>query len=281
MLLEPVGEALVQLGAGRLRERVVGGVADQQVTEAERVLAGQLRLVGPDQLLAHERGEPRRDLRLARGRAPATAPRWKTCPRPSRARAPPLVRVELVEPRGEQRLDRRRNGDARPADSRTSASISSTNSGLPSAAVADALASFGSRPRRRAARDQLVGLGRVERLEQHRRRVQLAAAPARAAVEQLRPRQAEEQDRRVARQSAMCSTRSRNVGSAQWMSSKTTTSGRSAAAASSSLRTAQAISSADARCRLAEQRRDAPRRARRRGSVAPAAASRPRPPASR
>ena len=37
--LEPGGEALVQLGPGRLRQRVVGGVADQQVAEAEAVLA--------------------------------------------------------------------------------------------------------------------------------------------------------------------------------------------------------------------------------------------------
>ena len=42
-LLEPAGEALVQLGADRLRQRVVGGVADQQVAEAEAVLARELR----------------------------------------------------------------------------------------------------------------------------------------------------------------------------------------------------------------------------------------------
>ena len=45
--------------------------------------------------------------------------------------------------------------------------------------------------------------------------------------------------------SATCSIRSRNVSSPHWMSSKTTTSGRSAAACSSVLRKAQAISSAD------------------------------------
>ena len=45
--------------------------------------------------------------------------------------------------------------------------------------------------------------------------------------------------------SATCSTRSRNVGSPQCRSSKTTTSGRSAARASSSLRKAQAISSGE------------------------------------
>ena len=42
-LLEPDGEPLVQLGASGLRERVVGGVPDQEVAEAEGVVAGQLR----------------------------------------------------------------------------------------------------------------------------------------------------------------------------------------------------------------------------------------------
>ncbi len=35
---EPLGEALVQLGSGRLRERLVGGVADEQVPEAEALV---------------------------------------------------------------------------------------------------------------------------------------------------------------------------------------------------------------------------------------------------
>ena len=36
VLLQPGCEALVEVGAGRFRQRVVGGVADQQVAEAER-----------------------------------------------------------------------------------------------------------------------------------------------------------------------------------------------------------------------------------------------------
>ena len=50
VLLEPGREALVEVCAGRLRQRVVGGVADQEVAEAEAVLARELRLVGADQL---------------------------------------------------------------------------------------------------------------------------------------------------------------------------------------------------------------------------------------
>jgi hypothetical protein len=44
-------------------------------------------------------------------------------------------------------------------------------------------------------------------------------------------------------QSAMCSTRSRKVGSPQWMSSNTSTSGRSRAEASKNRRIAQNVSS--------------------------------------
>ncbi len=45
--------------------------------------------------------------------------------------------------------------------------------------------------------DELSGLGLVQRLEQDRGRVELAAAPAGSAVEQLGSREANEQDRRV------------------------------------------------------------------------------------
>jgi hypothetical protein len=54
VLGQPAGEAFVQLRPRRFRECVVGGVADQQVPEAEGVLAGKLALVGPDELLADE-----------------------------------------------------------------------------------------------------------------------------------------------------------------------------------------------------------------------------------
>ncbi len=103
------------------------------------------------------------------------------------------------------------------------------------------------------------GLVAGERLEQDRRRVQLAAAPARPDLEQLRPRDAEQQEQPASRvQSARCSIRSRKVGSAQWMSSNTTTRGRSRARCSSSLRTAQNASSVAPRLAPAEQPADEP-----------------------
>jgi hypothetical protein len=61
-LFQPTGDALVQIGPGRLRQRVVGGIANQEVAEAEAVLDREQGLVRTDQLLADERGEMRRHL---------------------------------------------------------------------------------------------------------------------------------------------------------------------------------------------------------------------------
>ena len=108
-LVQPEGEELVQLGAQRFRERVVGGVSDQQVPEAERVLAEEGRAVGADELLADERQQARSHFGL---------PGRKGLHRPAVERqafhgAPlehaALTRLELIEPGREQRLDRRRH----------------------------------------------------------------------------------------------------------------------------------------------------------------------------
>src|SRR5262249_5058458 len=45
-LLQPVGEALVQLRARRLGERPVGSIADEEVPKPERVVARELRPIG-------------------------------------------------------------------------------------------------------------------------------------------------------------------------------------------------------------------------------------------
>src|SRR2546426_28548 len=55
--LEPVGETLVKLGPSRLSQRLVGGVSDQEVTEAVGVLGGMCRAHGPDQIATDERPE--------------------------------------------------------------------------------------------------------------------------------------------------------------------------------------------------------------------------------
>jgi hypothetical protein len=56
-LLEPRGEALVQLATILLGERLIGGIADQVVAELEGVLAGDLRGVREHQAAAHQRGK--------------------------------------------------------------------------------------------------------------------------------------------------------------------------------------------------------------------------------
>src|ERR671925_263182 len=59
---QPPREALMQLRAGRLRQRVVRGIPDQQVAEAEGVVAGEHGPFRPNQLLPDETREARRDL---------------------------------------------------------------------------------------------------------------------------------------------------------------------------------------------------------------------------
>ena len=111
VLLQPGGEALVEVGAGRLGQRLVGGVADQQVAEAEAVLARELRPVRPDQLLADERGQARGDLGLlGRECLHGAAVEDLALDRAALEHAP-LARLELVEPGREQRLQRRRDDD--------------------------------------------------------------------------------------------------------------------------------------------------------------------------
>ena len=250
VLLEPVGEALVQLGPGRLRQRVVGGVADQQVAEAEAVLARKLRRSG----------------RISCLRTSA-ASRGVTCGSSGRERLHGAAVEDLA-------LDRAALEDAPLARRRAG------RGGRRAARAASAE----PRPRpvllghgEHLGEEERVAAGRAAIRSPQRLRTRRRAArrpprrgsgssrsvdrPFASALEQLRARHADEQDRRAARRAAPTpSTRSRKVSSPHWMSSKTTTSG---ACSSSSLRNAQAISSADvAALRLSEQRADRRRRGR-------------------
>ena len=187
MLLEPGGEALVQVGARRLRQRLVGGVADQEVAEAEAVLAGELRPVGPDQLLADERGQARRHLAPRRARAPAPrrGGRPRPRPRPARARSARPGRAG----RGGPRAAPAASAGRRP---RPSAVAGHRDHLLDEERVAaggagDLRAQLAGEP----LGDQLVDVLVAERLEPERDR------PRRAALGQLRPRHAEQQDRRA------------------------------------------------------------------------------------
>ena len=64
MLIQPGGIALVEVRARRFRQRFVRSVADEQVAEADAVLADELWLIGSDQSFAHEGSEVRRHLGL-------------------------------------------------------------------------------------------------------------------------------------------------------------------------------------------------------------------------
>ena len=55
--IEPVREALVEVGTGRLRDRAVGGVTDQQVSEPECLDRRHVGSLRAHELLADERGE--------------------------------------------------------------------------------------------------------------------------------------------------------------------------------------------------------------------------------
>ena len=113
VLVEPVCEARVQVGADSLGEGVVGSVADQQVAEAVAVVAGDLSAVGTEELAPHECCEPGRDLSLlGRKRLHTAAVEDLALDRAALEDAT-LGLVELVEAGGEQRLQRRRHLDFR------------------------------------------------------------------------------------------------------------------------------------------------------------------------
>ena len=110
MLVEPVGEEHVQLGPRGLRQRVVSRVPDEQVPEAESVVPGKLRLVGPDELLPDERRQSAGHGRLVRREDGHGAAVEDATLDGTALQDLALGGVELVEAGGEKRLDRRRDG---------------------------------------------------------------------------------------------------------------------------------------------------------------------------
>ena len=178
--------------------RVVGGVADQHVAEAVGVLDGSSGRSGRTSSLRTSASSCRYDghglgVRAPRPRRGGRA-RPSTAPRSSTARSPA---VELLEPGREQRLDRRRHVARRRLRSRGHRDISSRKSGLP-------WRRRGSAPR---VPGEPVAGERRERAARPSRRHRAARAarashsarlrPAGPCVEQLGPRQAEQQERRV------------------------------------------------------------------------------------
>src|SRR5262249_62309226 len=104
--LEPAGVPLVQAGPDLLRGRLVGGVADEDVLEAEPGLVDETRSSGTNEILARERREQRRHHRTSLNSAELddrAAVKHLSLDRPAlehRTRSG----VKLVEARTQQRL---------------------------------------------------------------------------------------------------------------------------------------------------------------------------------
>ena len=268
MLVEPVGEAAVQVGTDRLGEGVVGGVADQQVAEAEPVVAGELGRSGRTSSRRTSAASRGRHLRLLRGERLHRAAVEESRPRSShaRARAAPPRRAGRAAPRATPSASAVRRRPRRLGRHRQHLRDEER---VAARGVRDPLAQLVRPPRRRSAHRPPP---RASGSQAHRRR------PGRATLDQLRPRHAEQQERRAQPRAAPSprpgrGTSPRPTGGRR----RQTTSG---ACSSSSFRNAHAISSALARVGLAEQRTDR-RRSRGIATAAPRAASPPRPPASR
>ena len=102
-LVQPVGEALVELCANGLGETVVGGIADEQVPEAKGIVTRQLRAFGPDQLLADESRQSRHDRPVLGQRLHRPAVEDLALDGASLEHRP-LRLLQLVEARGKQGL---------------------------------------------------------------------------------------------------------------------------------------------------------------------------------
>ena len=189
MVIEPVGEPLVQLGPCRLGERVVRGVADQQVAEAERVLALEVALVGSDQLLADR--ELNCDVTGDPAAASAwTGPRWKTSPSTEPRSSTPLSALSSWSSRAARSAFSVAGTTTSPPAPAAIAIISVTKSGLPPAARA-----IRSRnPGRDGVGEERLDLGLRQRLEPKRDR------PLGASLAQLGPREADQEQWRAGRE---------------------------------------------------------------------------------
>ena len=203
MLVEPVGECFVELGSRLLGKRVVGGVADQQMAKAECLLVRVRRLVRANHLLADEGEEMAGHIvalggrgQLADGAAMEDLP--LDC---SAADHVALAGPEPVEARLQKRLDRRWHRDLAVVAVLAQGSEHFLDEERVSVCGGQNAAPYvvGELRPAREPRDQQLAIVTGQSLEEDRRRVQLAASPVGSQLEELGPRDAEQQDRRVSR----------------------------------------------------------------------------------
>ena len=258
--LEPVGEGEVEPGAGRLRDRFVRGVADEEVPEAVAVAAGAGAALRDHEVLARKRAEQPRERvarrlgqeRLERAGGERLAPRPTPPPGPS-ARPPGGGRVARRAARTRSagcggprdrppRPRRRRRGPAGPRRPASAAPPRGT-AGCRRRPRSPGRARRRAGPRRRGARPRGHRRRRARAARDGRRRL-AGPAPQPGRASSSSGRAMHSRRSRASARSARCSTRSSRAGSAQWTSSSTRTTGRSRARASRRRRTAQAVCSA-------------------------------------
>ncbi|HJP72574.1 MAG TPA: hypothetical protein VJ975_12730, partial [Candidatus Limnocylindria bacterium] len=200
VLIQPLREALMQLCAHRLGQRLVRRVANQEVPEAEGVVPRNLRTVGTHQLLAHERQQVGWNLRAHRlrresgHRAAVEDLALDGAALDDRA----LVIVERIEPGLQHGVDggwhaqlaRRlaRQGGHLLQEERVA--VGHLDDALPSR--------IGQGQAREQRVGQAGGIGLGQWFEEDGGRIRLAAAPSGAHVDQLGAADAQDEYRRVA-----------------------------------------------------------------------------------
>jgi hypothetical protein len=198
---KPGGKELMELCTCCLGQRVVRGVADQQVPEPVTVLADELRLLGTEEVLPDEGDE-----RVVEAWLASTESRDSAAVEDLSLDGAPLEyvslrRVELVEAGRQQRLDRPRDDDVAAVRlTRERQHLLDEQRIAARCAPNPRLQGLVERRAFQQARDELVGLLLGQRLQKHRRGVQLSARPVGASIQKLGARHAQEQNRRVPRQ---------------------------------------------------------------------------------
>ena len=226
--LEPLGEPLVQLRARPLGQRRVGRVADQDVLEAVGVVSLEQRPVRVDQLAPHEPlevGSERGPLRVRRQSRQCRLVEHPALHR-SALHHPPFLAVQPVEPRGQERLDGQRDVGAGGLVLAQHRQHLLDEQRVALGRRDHPLALLDGQRLARQILEQPRAVLRRQPLEHDRGGVGLSPGPS--------GRTSSRSGRAVHRissahpraQSATCSIRSSRVGSAQWMSSNTSTVGR-------------------------------------------------------
>ena len=225
------------------------------MSETKGVVTGQLRDARPHELLADEAEQVARRPRLARAPAPGRRRGGRPGPRPRRARAvsrSPASAGRAVPPAAPGSWAARPRSPSAALAHQREHLLDEERVAL--GGLEDPVAQRRvERGRSSSASMSSLGLVGRERLEQDGRRVQLAAAPARTAVEQLGPREAEQQDRRVAAPGRRRARRGRGTPARpSGVVEDARRAGRSRGAPRAACATAKAISSAASR-RLARR----------------------------